>query len=183
MAGGFQALWKSVEGAEDDAPAGADAIRFRGVNKRDAVLGIAASGRTPYVWGALHAARRAGAATMLLCFNPHLDFSAIAQSGAHPVLVIAPNLGPEILAGSTRLKAGTATKLVLNMITTLAMVRLGKVAGNLMADLNPSNSKLRERAIRIVEVIAGLDRTEAEAALHRHNWNVKAACGALRAKE
>jgi N-acetylmuramic acid 6-phosphate etherase len=180
MAGGFQALWKSVEGAEDDPLAGAEATRFRGIAKNDVVIGIAASGRTPFVWGALHAARDAGAATILLCFNPHLDVAATAKHTGFPTLVIAPNLGPEILTGSTRLKAGTATKLALNMITTLAMVRLGKVVSNLMTDLNPSNAKLRDRAIRIVQAIAGLDRPQCEAALVQHHWNVKAACEALR---
>jgi len=182
MAGGAQALWRSIEGAEDDPLAGAEAIGFRGVNCRDMVLGIAASGRTPYVWGALCAARDAGAATVLLCFNPHLnlDFPAEAREAAVPSLVIAPNLGPELLTGSTRLKAGTATKLVLNMITTLAMVRLGKVVGNLMADLNPSNDKLRDRAIRIVQAITGRDRQQSEAALVQLDWNVKAACDAMR---
>jgi N-acetylmuramic acid 6-phosphate etherase len=122
MAGGQRALWAAVEGAEDDAEAGARAIQFRGVTRRDSVVGIAASGRTPFVWGALREAKRREASTILLCFNPNL----VIPQRDRPRLVIAPKIGPEVLTGSTRLKAGTATKLVLNIFTTLAMVRLGK---------------------------------------------------------
>lgn len=175
MAGGYQALWRSVEGAEDDPIAGAAAIQSRGVSRKDLVIGIAASGRTPFVWGALGAARKIGALTGLLCFNPYLDFAP----GHRPDVVIAPNVGPEILTGSTRLKAGTATKLVLNMMTTLAMVRLGKVMSNLMIDLNPSNAKLRDRAIRIVQAISGVERAEAQQVLEDCGWIVKKACAIL----
>ncbi len=174
MAGGATALWTSVEGAEDDAAAGARAVGFRGVTRRDVVLGIAASGRTPFVWGALHAARAVGATTMLLCFNPHLAF----PRGLRPNVVLAPVVGPEILTGSTRLKAGTATKLVLNLISTLAMTRLGKVRGNLMVDLNPSNTKLRDRAVRITQALTGTDAAAARAALERAGWVVTAAVAA-----
>lgn len=171
IAGGQPALWSSIEGAEDDAIAGADAIRFRGVTRKDVVLGIAASGRTPFVWGALHEARRVGASTLLVCFNPHLAFG----SGMRPDLVIAPDIGPEVLTGSTRLKSGTATKLILNIITTLAMVRLGKVMSNLMVDVRPANAKLRDRAVRIVCELTGADAARAQTALERSSWVVRRA--------
>jgi len=176
MAGGVKALHSAVEGAEDDLAAGAEAVRFRGVGEHDVVMGIAASGRTPFVWGALAEAKRRGARTALLCFNPHLVFAR----GHRPDVVIAPDLGPEVLTGSTRLKAGTATKLVLNAVTTLAMVRSGKVVGNLMVDLNPSNVKLRDRAVRIVSELTGADRTTAKETLERHRWIVAEAADALR---
>jgi N-acetylmuramic acid 6-phosphate etherase len=171
IAGGRRAIWESVEGAEDDHAAGARAVEFRQVTRRDVVMGIAASGSTPFVWGALGAARDLGAKTVLLCCNPRV---AIAP-GRKPDVVIALGTGPEILTGSTRLKAGTATKLVLNMLTTLAMVQLGKVAGNLMVDLNPANVKLRDRAVRIVVELTGMDYAEARATLERSGWVVKAA--------
>lgn len=175
MAGGQSAIWRSVEGAEDSPRAGAAAIEFRGVNKRDLVIGIAASGRTPFVWGALAAAKKHGAKTVLLCFNPHLEMSKAMR----PDLVIAPDVGPELLTGSTRLKAGTATKIVLNTLTTLAMVRMGKVMSNLMVDLNVSNQKLRERAVRIVQTVTGADAATAQAALEKSKWIVKRACGGI----
>jgi len=176
IAGGQSAVWKAVEGAEDDPIAGGRAIEYRGVNKRDIVIGIATSGRTPFVWGALKAAKKCGATTVLLCFNPHLQIPASNR----PDLIIAPDVGPEILTGSTRLKAGTATKLVLNILTTLSMVRMGKVVSNLMVDLNASNSKLRERAVRIVQAITGVNAAKAQAALEKSKWIVKTACERLR---
>ncbi|MBK9139889.1 MAG: N-acetylmuramic acid 6-phosphate etherase [Verrucomicrobia bacterium] len=169
IAGGQSALWSAVEGAEDDWDAGARAVAFRNVRANDLVLGIAASGRTPFVWGALTAAKARRATTALLCFNPYLKISARCR----PDIVLAANTGPEILTGSTRLKAGTATKLVLNILTTLAMVRLGKVAGNLMVDLNPSNTKLRERAVRIVTDLTKGDPETARLALEARGWVVK----------
>lgn len=171
IAGGTQALWRSVEGAEDDGPAGERAIKFRGISRLDVVLGIAASGTTPFVWGALREAKRRGATTILLCFNPYLEIPRRLR----PAIVLAPNLGPEVLTGSTRLKAGTATKLLLNLFTTLAMVRLGKVRGNLMVDLQPANAKLRDRAIRIVRELTGLDYAAAQRALERNGWVIKRA--------
>lgn len=171
IAGGQPAIWQAVEGAEDDKAAGAQAIQFRGVNKYDVVVGIAASGQTPFVWGALDEAQRRGAKTILVCFNPQLK----VPRAARPWLIIAPDIGPEVLTGSTRLKAGTATKLLLNIFTTLAMVRLGKVVGNLMVDLNPSNVKLRDRAVRIVQELTGADEQRAQAALEKTGWVVKAA--------
>lgn len=171
MAGGANALWNSVEGAEDDLEAGRAAIAHRHVGKKDVLVGIAASGRTPFVWGALHEARQRGAKTILLCFNPRLE----VPRRERPDLIIAPDTGPEVLTGSTRLKAGTATKLILNLLTTLSMVRQGKVVSNLMVDLNPSNVKLRDRAVRIVGELTGADADQARTALERVQWNVKAA--------
>jgi N-acetylmuramic acid 6-phosphate etherase len=154
IAGGARALHSAVEGAEDDSAAGADAIRARGLTKLDVVVGIAASGRTPFVWGALNAARAAGATTGLISFNPGLEF----HGGWKPDHCILPDTGPEVITGSTRLKSGTATKLILNAVTSLAMVQLGKVMDNLMVDLNPSNDKLRDRAVRIVMELTGASR-------------------------
>ena len=179
IAGGQRALWESVEGAEDDATAGARAIELRGVGRKDVVVGIAASGRTPFVWGALRAAKARGARTILLCFNPSLR----AARGDRPDIAITPNVGPEVLTGSTRLKAGTATKLILNLFTTLAMVRLGKVVSNLMVDLNPANAKLRDRAVRIVCELTGAEATVARQVLEEAGWVVKAAVKAVQRKD
>ena len=176
IAGGQRALWESIEGAEDDPMAGAGAIQFRGVNRKDVVIGIAASGRTPFVWGALGASKERGAKTILLCFNPRLEIPRRIR----PNLVIAPNVGPEILTGSTRLKSGTATKLILNIFTTVAMVQSGKVIGNLMVDVNPGNVKLRDRAVRIVRELTGVDETTAQESLEKSGWVVKQALRRLR---
>jgi N-acetylmuramic acid 6-phosphate etherase len=175
IAGGQTALWSSVEGAEDDPAAGAQAIEFRGVGARDTVVGIAASGRTPFVWGALREARHRGATTILLCFNPDLPIPRRDR----PTLVIAANVGPEVLTGSTRLKAGTATKVVLNLFTTLAMVQMGKARSNLMIDVKASNTKLRDRAVRIVQALTCADYEAARAALERTDWKIKQACARL----
>jgi len=175
IAGGHQALSESVEGAEDDADAGEAALRRRQLNGRDVVVGIAASGRTPFVWGALRAAHELGAFTLLLTFNPGLRIAKAYR----PDLVIAPNVGPEVLTGSTRLKAGTATKLILNLFTTLSMVRCGKVVENLMVDLNPSNAKLRQRAVWIVQELTGSDQATARQALESVNWEIKRALASV----
>jgi N-acetylmuramic acid 6-phosphate etherase len=175
IAGGEAALRQAIEGAEDDAPAGAAAISFRNVSSRDIVIGIAASGTTPYVWGALSEAKRRRAFTVLVCFNPHVRISRQVR----PNIVIAPNLGPELLTGSTRLKAGTATKLLLNMFTTLSMVHIGKVLGNLMVDLYPANVKLRDRASRIVQELTGRDYETARKTLERNDWVVTKAVARL----
>ncbi len=164
-------MFRAAEGAEDDFDGGGRAITFRGITREDVVIGIAASGRTPFVWGALQEARRRKARTVLLCFNPNLKF----PRDLRPELIIVPDIGPEVLTGSTRLKAGTATKWVLNLISTLAMVRLGKVVSNLMVDLNPSNAKLRDRAVRIVTTLTARSTAEAHAALEAANWRVPAA--------
>jgi N-acetylmuramic acid 6-phosphate etherase len=174
IAGGAQAITHAVEGAEDDADAGARAVHFRGVNKKDVVIGIAASGKTPFVWGALESANNCGAKTALICFNPSMK-----RRGGAPSMILAPAIGPEVLTGSTRLKAGTATKLILNCITTLAMVKLGKVAGNLMVDLNPKNEKLRERAIRIVTTLTNVNSEQSKKALEQANWVIKDALAKL----
>ena len=168
IAGGAPALHRAVEAAEDDPLAGAEAIRNRGVGKRDAVVGIAASGRTPFVLGALDEARRRHARTFLLCFSKPINVST-----RHSVLCFST--GPEVLTGSTRLKAGTATKLVLNMLTTISMIRLGKVVSNLMVDVKPGSEKLRARACRIVAALRGCDVEEARKRLQRAGWNVKRA--------
>ena len=175
IAGGQRALWEAVEGAEDDPTAGAQAIKFRGVGRRDVVVGIAASGRTPFVWGVLDEAKRRRATTILLCFNPTVKI----PSPSRPTLIIAPQVGPEILTGSTRLKAGTATKLILNILTTLSMVRLGKVVSNLMIDVKASNTKLRDRATRIVQELTHADYGTARRALEKANWKIKEACARL----
>jgi N-acetylmuramic acid 6-phosphate etherase len=176
MAGGRQALWSAVEGAEDDEAAGARAIVARSVTTQDVVIGISASGHAPFIWGCLAEARRRSAKTVIVACNPgYRD---------HPLLdrAILPDTGPEVLTGSTRLKAGTATKLVLNLITTLALARSGKVMSNLMIDLNPSNSKLRGRAIRIVRDLTGAEEAAARAALESHGWVIRQAVAALTGK-
>jgi N-acetylmuramic acid 6-phosphate etherase len=169
MAGGPDALTAALEGAEDDLDAGARAIAEGGVGPLDAVVGVAASGRTPFVIGALREARARGALTVALSCNTGAPISREAQ------LAIEVPVGPEVLAGSTRLKAGTAQKLVLNMISTIAMVRLGKTWGNLMVDLRATNEKLRERAIRIVQQVTGVSREAAIDALQASDWEVKPA--------
>ncbi|QIF04227.1 N-acetylmuramic acid 6-phosphate etherase [Roseimicrobium sp. ORNL1] len=176
IAGGQRALWSAVEGAEDSTEGGASAARHRGIKKGDVLVGIAASGRTPYVWGALREAKSAGATTALLAFNPHLDVSAAWA----PDKLILIDVGPEPLTGSTRMKSGTATKVVLNTLTTLAMVHTGKVLSNLMVDMNPSNVKLRDRAVRLVRELTGKDEDAAREALDQHDWVVKNAVQSLR---
>jgi len=173
IAGGRAALGSAVEGAEDDLAGGVQAIAFRQVDAKDVVVGISASGHAPFVWGCLGEARRRGATTVLICCNPaYRD---------HPLVdrAILPDTGPEILSGSTRLKAGTATKLILNLISTLAMTHSGKVIGNVMIDLNPSNTKLRNRAIRIVQKLTGVDEATAHSTLEHNGWIVREACKTL----
>jgi N-acetylmuramic acid 6-phosphate etherase len=143
-------------------------MEARGVNRRDTVIGIAASGRTPFVWGALDEAKARGATTGLITLNASLKI----PQAHRPDIFIAPNTGPEILTGSTRLKSGTATKLILNIITTLAMVRTGKVLSNLMVDVKASNVKLRARAVRIVRTLTGWDEPTALAALEKTKWMI-----------
>ncbi len=169
IAGGPEAILNASEGAEDDVEAGTRVIADHGVTEADAVIGIAASGRTPYVLAAVRAARLRGALTVSLSCN-----LATPLSGEADCPIEVP-VGPEVLAGSTRLKAGTAQKLVLNMISTIAMVRLGKTYGNLMVDLRATNGKLRERAARIVQAVTGADRDRAEAALQQAGLDVKLA--------
>ena len=169
IAGGEKALLHAVEGAEDSPERGAGDLRDIGLSANDAVVGIAASGRTPYVLGALDEARSAGAATIGFSCNEG------SEIGKHANLEISVIVGPEVLAGSTRLKAGTATKLVLNMLSTGAMVLLGKTYGNRMVDLQATNEKLAERSIRIVSDITGCNRAEAVETLRRCGGEVKTA--------
>jgi N-acetylmuramic acid 6-phosphate etherase len=172
IAGGFEALTRAVEGAEDHPEFAERDLAQLGFNAGDVLLGIATSGRTPYVLGALAFARRHGAFTIGLACNPD------AEMLAHADLAITPIVGPEVLTGSTRLKAGTATKLVLNTLTTGVMVRLGKVYGNLMVDLRATNEKLRQRINRIVRQLTGLGRDEADALLERCGRELKTALAA-----
>jgi N-acetylmuramic acid 6-phosphate etherase len=170
IAGGYGALVRACEGAEDHPEDGAAAMDERGVNAKDFVLGIATSGTTPFVHGALGRARELGARTgFLLCTPPPEALRAV-----HDV-VIAPLVGPEVVTGSTRMKAGTATKLVLNTITTGAMVRLGKVFGNLMVDLQVTCQKLQDRGERILAETLGIDGGSARDLLDRAGGHVKSA--------
>ena len=170
IAGGYAALVRSQEGAEDHPEDGAAAMDEREVGARDFVIGIATSGTTPFVHGALARARERGASTgILLCTHP-----SRALLEAHDV-VIAPLTGPEIVTGSTRMKAGTATKMVLNTITTAAMVRFGKVDGNLMVDLQVTCQKLQDRGERILMTSLGFDRESARGLLERAEGHVKTA--------
>jgi N-acetylmuramic acid 6-phosphate etherase len=169
IAGGEEALVRSVEGAEDDDRAAARELKARDCSDRDVVIGLSASGRTPYVIGALRWAREHGIATAAIACNAPAEHDAYAD--VHVNVVV----GPEIVAGSTRLKAGTAQKMVLNMISTGAMVRLGRVRDGRMVHVRATNAKLRERATRMVMDAAGVDRERAEAALERAGHNVQAA--------
>jgi len=170
IAGGHAALVRAQEGAEDQPEAGAAAIDELQVDARDFVLGIATSGTTPFVHGALARAREIGAKTgFLLCTHPSPELVE-----THDV-VIAPLVGPEVITGSTRMKAGTATKLVLNTITTGAMVRMGKVHGNLMVDLQVTCAKLQDRGERILQEVLGVERHAATDLLEQAGGHVKTA--------
>lgn len=174
IAGGDQALRTSVEAVEDDPDAGGAALREQQLGSGDAVVGIAASGRTPFVLGAIAHANATGALTIGLCNTPGSDLAALVD------IVIAPVVGPEVLTGSTRMKAGTSQKMVLNMLSTGVMVRLGKTFGNLMVDVQPTNAKLRARAIGIVRDAAGITDEQAAATLAEAGGNVKVAIIAQR---
>lgn len=173
IAGGSAALTEAVEGAEDDREGGAAEIAKLDVNPNDSVIGIAASGRTPYAMGGLQEAKRRGALTISLVCNRPSPLEALAEIG------IAPVVGPEVVTGSTRLKAGTAQKMVLNMISTAVMIRLGKTYSNLMVDVQPTNVKLRQRARRIVAEATGLDLQQATEILSACNGEVKTAIVAV----
>jgi len=164
IAGGYDACYRAVEASEDDAAAGARDIEQRGFTKADALVGIAASGRTPYTLGAVEHARSLGALTIAITCVPG---SAIAKAVEIPIV---PLVGPEVIAGSTRLKAGTAQKLVLNMLSTATMIKLGYVNGNRMTNVQTRNAKLRERAIRIVQSEAGLNEEQAQRVLDEAEW-------------
>jgi len=168
MAGGAPALLRAIEGAEDQPEAGALALLDRGVRANDVVCGITASGRTPFVLGALASAREIGARTVLLTCNPARTRTAC------DVEIDLPT-GPEIITGSTRLKAGTATKVVLNILSTCAMIRLGRVRGNAMVDVRISNAKLRDRGIRLVSRELEIGYEEAKKRLENAGWDVRLA--------
>ena len=169
LAGGEEAMVNASEGAEDDAAAGADDLRSRTVGARDSVVGISASGRTPYVLGAVEQARAEGALTVGLVNNPS---SPIARSTDLAIEIVT---GPEVISGSTRLKAGSAQKLVLNMISTIVMVRMGRTFGNLMVDVRASNEKLRLRARRIIRLATDCSDEEAGRALAAAGGEAKTA--------
>lgn len=169
IAGGRDAVFESQEGAEDVPEAGAQALRDRGVTKRDVVCGIASSGRTPYVVGAVEHARSIGATSLFVTTIPRDAFDVKVD------VAICPAVGPEVVMGSTRMKSGTAQKLVLNMITTAAMVRMGKVYENMMVDLQRTSEKLVERAHRTVMMVTGLDYDDAVAAVDAADGHVKTA--------
>ena len=169
MAGGKGAILKAKEGAEDNYEEGARQISRLQPTRRDVVIGVSASGMTSFVRGALTMARQAGARIIFVTCDPRTELQTFVD------LTIAPAVGPEIIAGSTRLKAGTATKLVLNMLTTAAMILTGKTYGNLMVDVQTNSDKLRDRARRIVQIVTDLEGDEIEKLLKKANWNVKVA--------
>jgi N-acetylmuramic acid 6-phosphate etherase len=169
IAGGYDACYRAVEASEDDEAAGGHDLEQRGFTKADALVGIAASGRTPYTVGAVKYARRIGALTIALTCVPE---SAIAKAAE---IAIVPLVGPEVIAGSTRLKAGTAQKLILNMLSTATMIRLGYVTGNRMTNVQTRNVKLRARAIRILQSESGLDEQPAQTVLDEANGKLPVA--------
>src|SRR5829696_116522 len=176
IAGGYDACHRAVEASEDDAEAGGADLRQRGFGAGDALVGIAASGRTPYTVGAVTYARSLGAFTVALTCVPGSPITNAAE------LSIVPVVGPEVVTGSSRLKAGTAQKMVLNMISTATMVRLGYVRGNRMSNLQARNIKLRERAVRIVMAETGVDQQTARSALESSNWIIQSALKNLAAR-
>jgi len=169
MAGGKGALVKSKEGVEDHYEEGARAVNRLRPSRNDVVIGVSASGMTQFVLGGLTRARRAGSKIIFITCDPRTELQTFVD------LTISPGVGPEVIAGSTRLKAGTATKIVLNMLTTGAMVRTGKTYGNLMVDVQTGSEKLKDRARRIIVIVTGVDYDEADKLLKRAQWNVKAA--------
>lgn len=176
IAGGRRALVRSVEGAEDDARAAVLALKKKRLSSRDVVVGIMASRRTPYPIGAVEYGRRVGAATIVVTANPSSDARFDVD------VVIAPRVGPEIVTGSTRMKAGTAQKLVLNMLSTATMVRMGKVYENLMVDLKTASRKLEERTKRVFMHATGARYEDAEPALNKAGGSLKVAIVMRRAK-
>lgn len=170
IAGGDTALRKSIEGAEDNPEKGIEEVRKHEISNKDVIVGIAASGQTPYVLGALNEANSLNATTILLsCVPPSNDLKEYINH------FITPIVGPEIITGSTRLKAGTATKLILNMLTTISMVKIGKVYNNLMVDVHASNSKLIQRSVRIVQSITGADTQVVQEKLQLADGSAKTA--------
>jgi N-acetylmuramic acid 6-phosphate etherase len=169
MAGGRDAIFAAKEGVEDNYEEGARSITRVRPTKKDVVVGVSASGMTQFVRGALTRARKTGARIIFVTCDPGTELQTFVD------LTISPGVGAEVIAGSTRLKAGTATKLVLNMLTTGAMIRIGKTYGNLMVDVQTGSEKLKDRARRIVNIVTGLDYEDADRILKRAHWNVKAA--------
>lgn len=169
MAGGKAAIFRAKEGAEDNYEEGVRALNRVSPTKKDVIIGVSASGMTPFVRGALTSGRKAGSRVVFVTCDPRTELQTFVD------LTIAPAVGPEVIAGSTRLKAGTATKLVLNMLTTGAMILVGKTYGNLMVDVQMGSEKLRDRARRILNIVAGLSPEDAEKLLKKAHWNVKAA--------
>ncbi len=169
MAGGQEAVFRAKEGVEDNYEEGARSIGRLRLGQKDVVIGVSASGMTPFVRGGLTRARKVGAKIIFVTCWPGSELQNFVD------LQIAPAVGPEIIAGSTRLKAGTATKLVLNMLTTISMIKLGKTYGNLMVDVVAGSEKLKDRARRILVIVTGLDYDACDALLKRAKWNVKAA--------
>src|SRR4029079_8508084 len=169
MAGGKNAFLKAKEGVEDNYEEGARSIMRLHPGKKDVVIGVSASGMTQFVRGSLTRARRAGSKIIFVTCDQRTELQTFVD------LTIAPAVGPEVIAGSTRLKAGTATKMVLNMLTTAAMIRIGKTYGNLMVDLHTGSEKARDRARRIISTVTGLDEEAATSLLVKARWNVKAA--------
>lgn len=169
IAGGYPAIFKAVEGAEDDRQLGEEDLKALGLTDKDVLCGLAASGRTPYVLGAMAYAKAVGAAVIAVtcCAGSQIDQAAD--------IGIAPMPGPEVVTGSTRMKSGTAQKMVLNMLSTGAMIKLGKVYGNLMVDVKPSNEKLIRRCVSIVRQAAEVDEQEAVAALEACGYSCKTA--------
>src|SRR3954452_14482617 len=169
MAGGKSAVLRAKEGVEDNYEEGARSINRLRPTKKDVVVGVSASGMTPFVRGALTRARRAASKIIFVTCDPRTELQTFVD------LTIAPAVGPEVIAGSTRLKAGTATKMVLNMLTTASMIRIGKTYGNLMVDVQMGSEKLKDRARRIIIIVTGLEYEDADKLLRRAHWNVKAA--------
>jgi N-acetylmuramic acid 6-phosphate etherase len=169
MAGGQEAVFRSKEGVEDNFEEGARSLARLRLSRRDVVVGVSASGMTPFVRGGLTRARKAGAKIIFITCWPGSELQNFVD------LQIAPAVGPEIIAGSTRLKAGTATKMVLNMLTTVAMIKVGKTYGNLMVDVQTGSEKLKDRARRILSIVTGLTYDEADVLLRSAKWDVKAA--------
>lgn len=174
LAGGMRAIGLSSEDAEDDASAGIADLKKKKVDSRDVVVGIAASGQTPYTLGAMRYGKKRGARIVSVTCNPQSEMAAMAD------ISIAPEVGPEVITGSTRLKCGTAQKLVLNMISTGAMIRLGRVYSHWMIDMQMKNAKLRARGRSMVMAIAGVDETKAALALKKARGNLKTAIVMLR---
>ena len=169
IAGGRGATFRAKEGVEDNYEEGARAVTRLRPGRKDVVVGVSASGMTPFVRGALTRARKAGSKVLFVTCDPKTELQTFVD------LTIALAVGPEVIAGSTRLKAGTATKMALNMLTTTAMIRIGKTYGNLMVDVRTGSEKLKDRARRIVNMVTGLEYADADKLLAKAHWNVKAA--------